>query len=146
MIRSVLLMWEYYKKGFFKGRFHHTDKFNIKDSVSAESRVLHFTSMTHRMGISKPDMRGKCLLVHFEAATIEGAISQRMNCSGQTMKIMTHSRQRWALLPLDDFLYGSTRKKKKLWNAAAKRGKNVEPKPGQKAQRNWHPGKRTDGF
>lgn len=48
-----------------------------KERVPAESRVLHFTSMTHRMAISKADMRGKCLLLHSAEATTEGAISSK---------------------------------------------------------------------
>lgn len=53
----------------------HTDVFHGRWRSPAESRVLHFTSMTHRMGISKADTKGKCLLMHCAAAVTEGAIS-----------------------------------------------------------------------
>lgn len=42
-----------------------------------DSRVLHFPSMTHRMGISKSDMRGKCLLLYCTAAVTGGAVSSK---------------------------------------------------------------------
>lgn len=60
-----------------KEDFHHAGLFGGTDGMPAESRVLHFTSMTHRMGISKADMRGKCLLLHRAAATTEGAVSSK---------------------------------------------------------------------
>lgn len=41
----------------------------------SENTVLHFPSMTHRMGISKADMRGKCLLLHRAPVATEGAVS-----------------------------------------------------------------------
>ncbi len=84
-------MWETYKN---EG-FHHIDLFHGKDWMPTERRVLHFTSMTHRMGISKADMRGKCLLLHRAAATTGGAVSSkyrlqwpRLNNEGKKMTQM----------------------------------------------------------
>lgn len=57
--------------------FHCTTFLHGKQRVPAGSRVLHFTSMTRRMGISKADTRGKCLLLHGTAATTEGAVSPK---------------------------------------------------------------------
>lgn len=57
---------------------HHTDGFGGRWRSSAESTLLHFTSVTRRMGISGGrEARGKCLLVHGAAPVTEGAVSSK---------------------------------------------------------------------
>lgn len=67
MITCALKMWG-------KGHFHDTNVIHGKESASWEQCTPFSQYDTHRMGISKADMRGKCLLLHWEAATTEGAV------------------------------------------------------------------------